>query len=152
TAIIRQGQQALARVHYRQEHFQEAADLYGKLLEESPPTVALLRGYGLALARLRQYDQAYKQLRIALDQEEPKDPLTAAYLAWCGAMGKPVQADDRPRNVQWAIKLLARFPLPGNAEWAGIASDVFAEARSLNMDLAREDQALLCDALASVQA
>ena len=55
--IVRQGQLALAQAFYRQDRFQESADLYGKLLQDSPPTVLLLRGYGLSLARLGQHDR-----------------------------------------------------------------------------------------------
>jgi tetratricopeptide (TPR) repeat protein len=151
-AVIRQGHLALAQAHYRQGNFQEAADLYTQLLQECPPTVPLLRGLGLSLARLERYDQAYKHLRIALEQENPKDPLTAGYLALCGAMGKPTQAEDKPKNVAWAIRLLAKFQTPGNGEWAGLIGRVFAEARALDMPLAVEDQELLCDTLASVHA
>jgi tetratricopeptide (TPR) repeat protein len=150
--IVRQGQLALAQVHYRLGNFQEASDLFGKLLQECPPTITLLRGYGLSLARLGRYDQAYKHLRIALEQEEPKDPFTAGYLALCGAMGKPTQEEDKPRNVAWGMRLLARYPVIGNAEWAGLISAVHAEARALNMELGVDDQLLLCDTLASVHA
>jgi tetratricopeptide (TPR) repeat protein len=150
--ILRQGQFALAQAFYRQEKFAESADLFGKLLQDSPPTVGLLRGYGLALARLRRYDEAYKHLRSALEQEEPKGPFTAGYLALCGALGKPTQLDDKPKNVAWAIRLLARYPLTGNAEWAGLISAVLAEARALEMPLGLDEQLLLCDTLASVNA
>jgi tetratricopeptide (TPR) repeat protein len=150
--LIRQGQLALALAQYRQERFAEAADLFGKLLQDLPPSVTLLRGYGLSLARLGQYDQAYKHLRAALEQEEPKDPLTAGYLALCGALGKPTQPEDKPKNVLWAVRLLGRYPLPGNAEWARLISTVHAEAREAGLALGVEDQLLLCETLASVQA
>jgi tetratricopeptide (TPR) repeat protein len=150
--IIRQGQLALAQVFYRLDRFQEAADLYGKLLQDSPPTVMLLRGYGLALARLGNHDQAYKQLKIALEQEDPKDPFTAGYLALCGALGKPTRPEDKPRNINWALRLLARFQVLGNEEWANLVATVHSEARLLEMPLSAEDQLLACDALASVQA
>jgi tetratricopeptide (TPR) repeat protein len=149
---LRLGQQALGAAHYRQGNFEEAADVYTKLLQDSPPTAPLLRGLGLALARLERYDQAYKHLRTALEEEQPKDPITAAYLALCGALGRPLQPEDKPRNVIWAIRLLSRHPLSGNAEWAGLASAVFAEARSANLELSRDDQLLLCDTLAAVHA
>ncbi len=149
---LRLGQQALATVQYRQGCFEEAAELYSKLLQESPPTVPLLRGLGLALARLERYDQAYKHLRAALEEEQPKDPLTAGYLALCGALGRPLQPEDRPRNIAWAIRQLARYPLEGNTEWAGLLSAVFAEARALSMELSRDEQLLLCDTLAGVHA
>ncbi len=150
--LLRQGNLALAQACYKQDKFQDAADLYGKLLESSPPTVLLLRGYGLSLARLGQHDQAYKQLRLALEQESPKDPFTAGYLALCGAMGKPTNADDKPKNVTWALRLLANYPVYENAEWAGLVRDVHSEARRNNIALPLPDQELLCDALASVQA
>src|SRR5262249_55226362 len=148
--IVRQGQLALAQALYRLERFQEAADLYGKLMQEAPPPPLLLRGYGLALARLKLYDQAYKHLRAALEVEDPKDPFTAGYLALCGALGRPTQIEDKPKNVAWALRLLARYPVHGNAEWAGLLCAVHAEARHLEVPLSREDQVLLCDSLAAV--
>jgi tetratricopeptide (TPR) repeat protein len=150
--VLRQGQLALAQAFYRQARFQEAADQYARLLQDSPPTLMLLRGYGLSLARLGQYDQAYKHLRIALEQEEPKDPFTAGYLAQCGALGKPTNEDDKPRNITWSLRLLSRYPVMGNTEWAGLVSSVHAEARKIGMTLGEEEQLLLCDSLASVQA
>jgi Flp pilus assembly protein TadD len=152
TILARQGQFALAQAHYRHGDFSESADLFAKLLQDSPPTVPLLRGLGLALARCERFDQAYKHLRIALEQEEPKDPFTAGYLALCGAMGKPTNAEDKPRNVAWAIRLMARYPVMGNAEWAGLINAVHAEARRLNMAIGVEEQLQLCDILASVNA
>jgi len=158
TLITRQGQFALAQAHYRHGDFEQAADLLTKLLQDSPPTVPLLRALGLALARCGRYDQAYKHLRTALEQEEPKDPFTAGYLALCGALGKPTNPDDKPRNVAWAIRLMARYPVLGNAEWASLLSAVHAEARRLNaagemlVSLGRDEQLLLCDTLASVNA
>jgi tetratricopeptide (TPR) repeat protein len=151
-AIIRQGQLALAQALYRQGNFQESADLYAKLMQDSPPTLPLLRGVGLSLARLQRYDQAYKHLRTAMELDGGKDPMTAGYLALCGAMGKPTNPDDRPKNVAWAIRLLARFELSGNIEWAGLNNTVYAEARSLGMTLSEEDQVQVCNLLASVDA
>jgi tetratricopeptide (TPR) repeat protein len=150
--LIRQGQMALAQAYYRLGNYQESADLFTKLLQECPPSVLLLRGLGLALARLQRYDQAYKHLRIALEQEDRKDPFTAGYLALCGALGKPTQTEDKPKNVAWAIRLLARFEVPDNLEWAGLYSAVYAEARALEMAVPVEDQLLLCDVLAGVHA
>lgn len=148
--LLRQGQLALAQAYYRQDRFQEAADLYDQLLKSSPPTVMLLRGYGLSLARLKRYDEAYKQLRLALEQENPKDPFTAGYLALCGAMGKPTNEGDKPKNIAWALRLLSAYPASGDAEWAGIVSEVHAEARLYNLHPALADQVLLCDTLAAV--
>lgn len=152
TLIMRQGLFAQAQAHYRHGDFSESADLFAKLLQDSPPTVPLLRGLGLALARCDRYDQAYKHLRIALEQEEPKDPLTAGYLALCGALGKPTNPEDKPRNVTWSIRLMARYPVMGNAEWAGLLSAVHAEARQLNIPVGVDEQLQLCDVLASVNA
>ncbi|MGL4554109.1 MAG: tetratricopeptide repeat protein, partial [Gemmataceae bacterium] len=150
--LIRQGNLALAQALYNQARFGESADLYGQLLQNAPPTPLLLRGYGLALARAGQFDAAFKQLVLALEQENPKDPFTAGYLALCAAMGRPTNADDRPRNIAWGLKLLSRHPVLENAEWAGLVRDVHGEARKAGMTLSLDDQELLCDALASVQA
>lgn len=152
TIVMRQGNLALAQAFYRQERFQEASELYGRLMGEGAPTLALMRGYGLSLARLGSYDQAYKHLRLALEEEDPKEPFTAGYLALCGALGKPTNPDDKPKNVAWALKLLARYPVMGNAEWAGLVLQVQSEARKVGVPLSVEDQLLLCDGLASVQA
>jgi tetratricopeptide (TPR) repeat protein len=150
-AIMRQGRQALAEALSRQGAYQEAADLFGQLLQEVPPTVPLLRGLGLALARLQRYDQAYKHLRIALEEEQPKDPVTAGYLALCGALARPTQPEDKPKNVMWALRLMARYPQVGDAEWSGLLAAVHAEARALDLAVGVEEQVLLCDALAAVQ-
>ncbi|NBO93220.1 MAG: hypothetical protein EBV06_13055 [Planctomycetia bacterium] len=150
--LIRQGNLALAQALFKQDRFAESAESYGQLLQTIPPTPVLLRGYGIALARSGQYDAAFKQLRLAFDQEQPHDLLTAGYLALCAAMGKPTNAEDKPRNIAWAIKLLARYPVLENTEWSVIARDVHAEARQHGLPLSLEDQELLCDALASVQA
>jgi tetratricopeptide (TPR) repeat protein len=149
--MLRQGLLALAQAHYRLNNFQESADLYGKLLQESPPTLPLLRGLGLALARLGRYDQAYKHLKTALEQD-PKDHRTAGYLALCGALGKPAQEGDKPRNVAWAVRLLGRYDVPPDPEWAGLMCTVFAEGRSVGLPVAAEDQLRLCDVLAAVDA
>lgn len=67
-------------------------------------------------------------------------------------MGKPTLEEDKPKNVSWALRLLARYPVMGNAEWAGLINAVHAEARALHMELGLDDQLLLCDTLASVHA
>jgi tetratricopeptide (TPR) repeat protein len=150
--ILRQGQLSLAQAYYKQNNFQDAADLYARLMQDTAPTLGLLRGLGLSLARLGKYDQAYKHLRAAMEMDGGQDAITAGYLALCGAMGRPTNADDKPKNVAWSLRLLARYQLPGNAEWAGLNSAVQAEARALRMPLAPEDQLRLCDLLASVPA
>jgi tetratricopeptide (TPR) repeat protein len=152
TVIIRQGNLALAQALYRQCGFQEAADLFGRLMQETAPTPALLRGLGLSLARLKKYDQAYKHLHAAIKEYGDQDPFTAGYLALCGAMGKPVNPDDKPRNVAWALQLLSRYQVPGSAEWAWVTNAVQAEARALKMPVPLDDQLRLCDLLASVTA
>src|SRR5262249_32027937 len=141
-----------AQGFYRIGNFQEAADLYNKLLQEAAPTLPVLRGLGLSLARLERYDQAFKHLRAAQELEQPRDYLTAGYLALCGARGKPARPEDRPLNVQWAVRMVCKFNLPNDAEWAGLCSKVFAEARAVGLELAVEDQVQLCDLLASVGA
>ncbi len=51
-ALVLEGQLALAQAYYRQGSFQESADLFTKLLQNTAPTTTLLRGLGLSLARL----------------------------------------------------------------------------------------------------
>jgi Flp pilus assembly protein TadD len=150
--MIRQGQIALGQGYYRLGNFEESAKVFHHLLQESAPSLPVLRGLGLALARLGQFDQAFKHLRAAHDQEESKDFLTAGYLALCGAKGKPLQPVDKIRNVQWAIRLVARFQILSNAEWANLLNQIFEEARTLGLRIGLEDQARLCDTLVSVDA
>jgi len=146
---INRGRFALGQAHHRLGQYAEAADVYAKLLQDSPPTPEVLRAHGLTLAKLERFDQAYKQLRIALEQE-PRDALTAGYLALCGALGKPTQEDDRPRNVAWSIRLLSKYEKYGDPEFAALFGRVYAEARALDMAVSAEDQLRLCDVLASV--
>jgi tetratricopeptide (TPR) repeat protein len=151
-AMVGQGQIALAQAHYRTGNFQEAANLYATVLRESAPSVPVLRGLGLALTRLGQYDQAFIHLRTAHEREEPKSHLTAGYLAVCAARGKPARPEDKANNIAWAIGLLASFPVPADAEWAAIYSSVFAEARAAGVPVTAADQVRLCNVLAAVDA
>ncbi|MFM7149262.1 MAG: tetratricopeptide repeat protein, partial [Gemmataceae bacterium] len=150
--ILRQANFALAQALHRQEQFQEAAEIYSKLLQEAPPTMPLLRGYGQVLARLGQHDQAYKYLRLALDRQDPKEPMTAAYLALCGALGKPTNPEDKPRNLTWAMNLFTRFSVPSNAEWVSLIRAVAHEADRTGHPLTLEQRIQVLDALTSIQA
>jgi tetratricopeptide (TPR) repeat protein len=147
--VVNRGRFALGQALHRQGQFAEAAEVYARLLQDAPPTPEVLRAHGLALAKLERYDQAYKQLRIALEQQ-PADFMTAGTLALCGALGKPTQEEDRPRNVAWSIRLLSKYEEYGNAEFAAQFGRVYAEARALGMEVSAEDQVRLCDVLASV--
>jgi tetratricopeptide (TPR) repeat protein len=152
TVILRHGRTALAGGLYRLGKIQESADLFHQVAADSVPTVPVLRGLGLALARLERYDEAFKHLRTAHDLEEPKDRVTAGYLALCGARAKPLQPEDRGKNITWAIRLVTRFTAPGDAEWAGLLNVLFAEARDAGLTLAADDQLYLCEHLLSVRA
>ena len=106
--MIRQAKLALAQGLYRMGSYQESADLFKQLLDEGAPSAVVLRGLGIGLARVGKYDDAFKHLRIAHEMEEPKDRLTAGYLALCGARGKPSQPEAKIQNVVWAVR--ARDP------------------------------------------
>src|SRR5262249_36916067 len=149
--LIRIAEQAVAQAHYRLGNFQDSADLFTRLLQDSAPTLPLLRGLGLALTRLGRYDQAYKHLRAAVEMD-PQHALTAGYPALCGARGRPQQPEDKPKNVAWAIRQVARFEVTGDREFAALMSDIYSEARELKMAVSREDQVRLCNVLASVGA
>lgn len=143
---------ALGQAHYRLGNFADAKATFEKLIHETAPTYAALRGLGLALARLGQHDEAFTHLKTAHDMEAEKDRLTAGYLALCGAKAKPATEDDKAQNTLWAIRLVTRFPSLGDAEWANILSAIFAEARQASVPLNQDDQIHLCDHLASVTA
>ena len=151
-AMVRQGLQALGQAQYRLGNYQEAANIFNNLLQEAAPSLPVLRGLGLALAKLDRLDEAFKHLKTAHDLEDPKTALTAGYLALCGARAKASRPEDKPNNIAWAIRLLARFQLDKDADWAAIHRQVFAEARALKIPLAVEDQVRCCDVLAAVEA
>lgn len=146
---LAQARLALAQAQARLGRHQEAADLYARVLQDVPPTAAVLRGHGVALARLGRHDEAYKQLRLALDLD-PKDVLAGGYLALTAALGKPPREQDRASNVAWAVRQLARPEVYGNPEWADLVRRVLAEVRTLGIDVPVEEQVRLCDVLASV--
>lgn len=148
---LRQAQISLGQGLYRLGQYRESAEVFGKLMQEAAPTLPLLRGYGLALARIGNYDEAFKHLRAAHELEET-DRQAAGYLALCGAKGKPAQEQDKPRNVLWAIRLVSEFTAPGDVEWANLVSAIFAEARTLGLSIERDDQLYLCEHLLSVSA
>jgi tetratricopeptide (TPR) repeat protein len=134
------------------EQFQQAADAFQQLINDTAPTHDSLRWLGLAMTRLQRYDEAFKHLKTAFDLEEPKDRLTAGYLALCAACGKPSRPENKPINVAWAVKTVRQYEGPGDREWVKLLGQVFAEALKLNMALSGEDQVFLCDHLVSVQA
>src|SRR5262249_21142265 len=58
-AMVGQGFLALSQAQYRVGNFQEAANICDGLLKDSPPSLPVLRGLGLPLARLGRYDEAF---------------------------------------------------------------------------------------------
>ncbi|HWY85788.1 MAG TPA: tetratricopeptide repeat protein, partial [Gemmataceae bacterium] len=150
--LMQQGNLALAQGLYKMASYPEAADFFGKVLQNGAPSLIVLRGLGLSLARLGKYDDAFKHLRIAHEMEEPKDRVTAGYLALCGAKGKPTQPEDKARNILWALSVVTRFNAPGDHEWVALISDLFAEAREEKVSLSLDDQLYACEHLWSVNA
>jgi tetratricopeptide (TPR) repeat protein len=147
--MVRQAFLSLSQAQYRAGNYQETANICANLLQDAAPTVPVLRLLGLSLARLGRFDEAFKHLKTAHEREEPKDAFTAGYLGLCGASGKPSRPEDKPSNVLWAIRLLARFDLPNNAEWAEITRKVYAEAWAVGLSLPVEDLARAADNLAA---
>lgn len=150
--LQRQGTVALAEGHYRLGQYEQAAQFFQQAAQKSAPSVQVLRGLGLALARLGKYDEAFKHLHAAYELEQPKTHLTAGYLALCGARGKPAQPEDKINNVNWAVWLVRGFQAPGDAEWVGLLNEIFAEARACGAPLERVDQLHLCEQLLSLPA
>lgn len=171
-ALVRQGFLALSQAQHRLGNYQEAANICDGLLKDAPPTQPVLRGLGLALARLERYDEAFKHLRAAYEMENPKDAVTAGYLALCGARGKPKKPEDKLNNVAWAVRLLSGFheavlggaepgaqatagkPAGGSLllEWAALCNGIFAEARAAQVAISPDDQRRAADVLAAVEA
>jgi tetratricopeptide (TPR) repeat protein len=150
--LIRQGNLALAQGHFKLNNFSDAAELFDKVLKEGAPSLPVLRGLGLSLAKLGRFDDAFVHLRTAHEMEEVKDRLTTGYLALCGACGKPARPEDKLENTAWAIRLVTQFNMPGDPEWIGILNRIFAEARQANIPLSNDDQLYLCEHLVSVKA
>lgn len=150
--LIREGRVALGQALYKLGSFQEAADLYSAAIKEGAPSLSIIRGLGLSLARLGKYDEAFKHLRIAHEMENPKDRVTAGYLALCGARGTPTQVDGKARNISWAISVVTQFTAPGDQEWTTLISNLFQEARAEKLPLSLDDQLYLCEHLWSVTA
>jgi tetratricopeptide (TPR) repeat protein len=149
--LFRQGNLALAQGQFKLGNFKEAADLFDKVLKEGAPSLPVLRGLGLSLAKLGRYDDAFVHLRTAHEMEEEKERLTAGYLALCGAAGKPSRPEDKLENIAWAVRLATNFNAPGDAEWVGILNRIFAEARQNSIPLTSDDQLYLCEHLVSLK-
>ncbi len=147
--IIRQGNLALAQGHFKLSNYQEAAVLFEQVLKEGAPSLLVLRGLGLSLAKLGRYDEAFVHLRTAHEMEEVKDRITAGYLALCGAGGKPPRPEDKLQNIAWAIRLVTQFNAPKDPEWLGLLNRIFAEARQHAIPLTSDDQLYLCEHLVS---
>jgi tetratricopeptide (TPR) repeat protein len=150
--LVREGHLALGQAQYRLGQYGPAAETFQKLLDESAPTHDVLRWLGVTLSRLERYDEAFKHLKTAFDLEDPKDRLTAGYLALCAACGKPNRPEDKGPNVAWAVRTVRGYEGLGDREWVWLLSRVFGEALELNMALTGDDEVFLCDHLASIQA
>jgi len=150
--LTRQGALALAQGLFKLGNFQEAADQFAKSLAEGAPSLPVLRGLGLSLAKLGKYDEAFKHLRAAHEMEEVKDRLTAGYLALCGAKGTANDPADVPRNLAWGIRTVTPFTAPGDSEWAYLINAIFTEARAHDIPLGLDEQLYLCEHLVSVDA
>jgi tetratricopeptide (TPR) repeat protein len=151
--MMRTARAALAEANYRLGNFAEAVELYQGLLQEAPPTPSLWRGLGRALARQGKYDDAYRHLRAAHEQQaERPDPFTVGYLALSAARARPPRPEDQAPNIAWALGLLTSVDVPANAEWAEVSSAVHMAARANRIAISRESQVRLCESLASVRA
>ncbi len=150
--LTRQGALALGQGLFKLGNFQDAAAQFAKSLAEGAPSLPLLRGLGLSLAKLGKYDDAFKHLRAAYEMEEVKDRLTAGYLALCGAKGTPNKDTDVARNLAWAVRTVTSFTAPRDTEWAYLINAIFTEAREHDVPLSLDDQLYLCEHLVSVDA
>ncbi len=149
--LIRQGNLALAQGLFKLGNFKDAALLFEQVLKEGAPSLPVLRGLGLSLAKLGRYDDAFVHLRTAHEMEEEKERLTTGYLALCGACGKPARPEDKLQNIAWAVRLVTPFNAPGDAEWVGLLNQIFAEARNNAIAVTNDDQLYLCEHLVSVK-
>ncbi len=85
-AIILEGQFALAQAHYRQGAFQEAADLFSKLLQNTAPTTALL-------ARPRPVAGPFAALRPGVQAPAHRPGTGAAERPFHGRLSRPLRGD-----------------------------------------------------------
>src|SRR5437763_12785646 len=105
-----------------------AVETSQKLRDDGAPTDDVLRSLGVTLARLKRHDEAFKHLKTAFDLEDPKDRLTAGYLALCAACGKPNREEDKGPNVAWAVRTVRQYEGLGDREWVWLIGQVFGEA------------------------
>lgn len=152
TGMIRQARIALARAEERCGNLAAAAEQYRKIVEEGPPSLPVLRGLGLALARLGRWEEASRPLCAVYEQEGPVDQWTVAYLALCAARATTAPSAAGRENVTWALGQLGRFDGRGEAEWADVCNAVLARARAEGVAVPAEEQVRWCDLLASAEA
>ncbi len=149
-ALARVGNSALAESYYRTGDYQAAADLFDRVSHQGAPSLEVLRGLGLSLVKLGQFDAAFKHLLAANELAHEEDPVTAGYLALCAAKGTPPSPEDKANNVKWAIWLLQKFERLGDAEWVELASEIHAEGRACEVEITPDQQLHLCNHLLSI--
>jgi tetratricopeptide (TPR) repeat protein len=150
--MVRQAKMALGQALVRQDRTVEAVGVFRELVNEAEPTVGLLRALGISLCRLEQFDEAYAHLKAAYEREETQSPQTTCYLAYSAVNAKPNRPEDGPANARWALRLLADFAIPIEAELARVVAVVFAEACRLGVSVPEADRLRLCDTLAALNA
>lgn len=149
--MMREARFALAEAHYRLHNYEEAAELYQLVFRDSPPTLPLLRGLGMTLAKLGRFDEAFRHLRLAFEQEQPKNSQTAAYLALCGALGTPKTEEDKIDNLRWAFSLMGQYCRGGDADIADVFHRLVTEARQHGYRVEPAPLLVACQAMASAE-
>jgi len=84
----------LGQAYYKLGRFEDAAEVYGRLVDENPIEAAARVNLGLACLKARRYPEAVKQLSIALDMNpDHKRALGYLGLAWLES-GDPGKARE----------------------------------------------------------
>lgn len=100
---------ALAVEALEMGQYARAADLYRRALEESPTTLALHYGLGVAASRLDLRDEAVREFRWVLEHGEPGSTEVEVARRWLGSVGAlpraPWPAADRSEAVEAAAQV-----------------------------------------------
>ena len=121
--------------------------LFTDLLNEGND-LAVRRGVGLALTRLKKWDEALPHLRFAHSAEEPASPTTTGALAQCLANA----AGNGGANIREALGLISSLNVRADADWARRAGAVFAAAQAAGIPVSSAEVAELAGVLASTNA
>ena len=137
--IIRQTWMRLGTLLVQVGRNEEAVKALIPLLNRGESTAEIHANLGIALARLRKYDQASEHFKIVEQQSPRPSYLIKAFHALSVACADSKSESDRLAKIRWAVEHLGGEPLPRDVKAVQVAASVYKKALSQGVPVSTDD-------------